>query len=166
MLLNSLKSNPASFHTVTSRSFSPREEWGRGELVGKEVKDSWPIWSRRATNDPAECLGAALASKLSPRDLWPHPLTGPSFLLCNLEVQSPREPFCSNNPCWSALLGRHLPWFCLEVKPLIPRSETYPGESSGYPLQYSFLENPLHRKACQATLHGVTKRWTRLSGYH
>ena len=37
------------------------------------------------------------------------------------------------------------------------------GEESGYPLQYSCMENPTDRGAWQATVHGVTKTWTRLS---
>ena len=38
-----------------------------------------------------------------------------------------------------------------------------PGEGSGNPLQYSCLENPMDRGAWQATVHGVSKSWTRLS---
>ena len=38
-----------------------------------------------------------------------------------------------------------------------------PGEGHGNPLQYSCLENPMDRGACQATFHGVVKSWTRLS---
>ena len=41
------------------------------------------------------------------------------------------------------------------------------GRSSGgghdHPLQYSCLENPMDRGACQATVHVVTKSWKRLS---
>ena len=37
------------------------------------------------------------------------------------------------------------------------------GEGNGNPLQYSCLENPMDRGACQATVHGVAKSWTRLS---
>ena len=32
-----------------------------------------------------------------------------------------------------------------------------PGEGNGYPLQYSYLENPMDRRARQAKLNGVTK---------
>jgi len=32
-----------------------------------------------------------------------------------------------------------------------------PGEGNGYPLQYSCLENPMYRRAWQATVHGVTR---------
>ena len=32
-----------------------------------------------------------------------------------------------------------------------------PGEGNGSPLQYSYLENPMDRRAWQATVHGVTR---------
>ena len=34
-----------------------------------------------------------------------------------------------------------------------------PGEGTGYPLQYSCLENSMEREAWWATVHGVTKNW-------
>ena len=37
------------------------------------------------------------------------------------------------------------------------------GEGKGNPLQYSRLENFMDRGAWRATVHGVTKSWTRLS---
>jgi len=43
---------------------------------------------------------------------------------------------------------------------LIPRSdreERSPEEGNGNPIQYSCLENPMERRACQATVHGVSK---------
>ena len=43
---------------------------------------------------------------------------------------------------------------------LIPGWGTSPGKGNGYPLQYSCLEDPMDRG--QATVHGVTKSWTRL----
>ena len=42
-----------------------------------------------------------------------------------------------------------------------PRSGKSPGVESGNPLQYSCLENPVDRGAWGATVHGVTKSWTR-----
>ena len=45
----------------------------------------------------------------------------------------------------------------------IPRLGRSPGEGNGYPLQYSCLENFMDRGAWWATVHGVTKSWTRLS---
>ena len=38
-----------------------------------------------------------------------------------------------------------------------------PGEGRGNPLQYSCLDNPMDRGAWRATVHGVSKSWTRLS---
>ena len=40
-----------------------------------------------------------------------------------------------------------------------------PGEGIGYPLQYSCLEHPMDRGAWWATVHGVEKSRTRLSGF-
>ena len=48
----------------------------------------------------------------------------------------------------------------------IPRFGGCPGEGNGYPLQYSGLENSMDRGGWQATVHGVSKRWTQLSDFH
>ena len=45
----------------------------------------------------------------------------------------------------------------------IPASRRSPGEGNGYPLQYSFLENPMERGTRWATVHGVAKSQTWLS---
>ena len=45
----------------------------------------------------------------------------------------------------------------------IPGLGRSPGGGHGNPCQYCCLENPTDRGAWRATLHGVTKRWTRLS---
>ena len=39
----------------------------------------------------------------------------------------------------------------------IPGSGRPPGEGSGNPLQYSCLENPMHRGAWRAAVHGATE---------
>ena len=44
---------------------------------------------------------------------------------------------------------------------LIPGSGRSPGGGQGNPLQYSCLENPKDRGAWRATVHGITKSWTR-----
>ena len=41
----------------------------------------------------------------------------------------------------------------------------FPGEGNGDPLQYSFLENPMDRGSCKATVHGVAKSQTQLSDF-
>ena len=43
----------------------------------------------------------------------------------------------------------------------IPASGRTSGGGNGNPLQYSCLENPVDRGAWRATVHGVTKSWTR-----
>ena len=48
------------------------------------------------------------------------------------------------------------------VMGLIPGLGRSPGGEHGSPLQYSCLEDPVDRGAWQATVHGVTKSWTRL----
>ena len=40
---------------------------------------------------------------------------------------------------------------------LIPGLGRAPGEGSGYPLQYSCLENSMYREAWWATVHGVAE---------
>ena len=42
----------------------------------------------------------------------------------------------------------------------IPGSGRSPGEANGYPLQYSCPENPMDRRAWQATVHRVSKSQT------
>ena len=48
----------------------------------------------------------------------------------------------------------------------IPGLGRSPGEGNGNLLQYSCLENPMDRRASQATVHGVTKSRTWLSNEH
>ena len=44
----------------------------------------------------------------------------------------------------------------------IPGSGRSPGDGSGNPLQYSYLENSMDSRAWQATDHGVTKSRTQI----
>ena len=46
-----------------------------------------------------------------------------------------------------------------------PGSGKSSGEGNGNPFQYSCLENPMDRGAWQATVHGVAKSQTQLSGF-
>ena len=46
---------------------------------------------------------------------------------------------------------------------LIPGLGRFLGEGNNNPLQYSFLENPMDRRAWQATVHGVAQSQTQLS---
>ena len=45
----------------------------------------------------------------------------------------------------------------------IPGLGRSPGEGNGNPLQYSFLENSMDRRAWQAMVHGVAKSLIQLS---
>ena len=45
----------------------------------------------------------------------------------------------------------------------IPGLGRSPRGGHGNPLQYSYLENPMDRRAWCPTVHGVTKSWTPLS---
>ena len=58
--------------------------------------------------------------------------------------------------------GKELAWNVGDLGS-IPELGRSPKEGKGYPLQYSCLENSMHRGAWQATVHGVTKSWTWLS---
>ena len=44
----------------------------------------------------------------------------------------------------------------------IPGSGKFSGKGNDNPLQYSCLENPMDGEFSRATVHGVTKSWTRL----
>ena len=63
-----------------------------------------------------------------------------------------------------ALVIKNLPASAGDIRDLvlIPGSGRSPGGGSANPLQYSCLENPMDRGAWRATVHGVTKSWTRL----
>ena len=43
---------------------------------------------------------------------------------------------------------------------LIPRLGRFPGEGNGYPLKYSYLENPMDRRAWKAVVRRVAKNST------
>ena len=77
----------------------------------------------------------------------------------------------NSNELWSWV---GLPWWLVGKEStcivgdlgLIPELGRSPGEGTGYPLQYSGLENSMDRGAWQATVHGVAKSWTGLSDFH
>ena len=48
----------------------------------------------------------------------------------------------------------------------IPGLGRFPGEGNGNSLQYSGLKNSTDGGAPQATIHGLTKSWTRLSDFY
>ena len=60
-----------------------------------------------------------------------------------------------------ALSVKNLP--AIRDPDLIPGSGRSPREGTGDPLQYSCLENPMHRGSWQAAVKVVTKSWTKSS---
>ena len=60
--------------------------------------------------------------------------------------------------------GKEPTWQCRRHRDMgsIPGLGRSPGEGHGNPLQYSCQENPMDRRAWQATVHGVAKSWTQL----
>ena len=78
----------------------------------------------------------------------------------------------SNNNVWIplaegfqvALVVKNLPASAGDARviALIPGSGSSSGGGHDNPLQYSCLENPMHRGAWCATVHGVAKSWTQL----
>ena len=77
-------------------------------------------------------------------------------LLCNIDIS--QLAFNKGFPCGSA--GKESSCNVGDVG-LIPGLGPSPGEGKGYPLQYSGLE-----KSMDCIVPGVTKSWTRLSGFH
>ena len=63
-----------------------------------------------------------------------------------------------------ALVVKNLPASAGDIKDagLISGSGRSPQGGHGNPLQYSCLENPTDREAWWATVHRITKSWTRL----
>ena len=59
--------------------------------------------------------------------------------------------------------GKKKSAYNVEDPDLIPGLERSPGEGKGFPLQYSHLENSMHREALEATVHGVAKSQIQLS---
>ena len=57
----------------------------------------------------------------------------------------PHSSVCKESACNAGDLGS------------IPGSGRSPAEGNGSPLQYACLENPMDRRAWQATIHGVTR---------
>ena len=72
----------------------------------------------------------------------------------------PRSPALEADALTSEPPGRHI------ILLLISQQKLYKSEGNGNPLQHSCLENPMDGGAWWATLHGVTKSWTRCLFFH
>ena len=78
----------------------------------------------------------------------------------------PKREIYSTQLAQVALVVRNPPTNAGDLRDagLIPGLGRSPGEGKGNPPQYYCLENTMNRGAWQATVHGVTKSWTRLNG--
>ena len=98
----------------------------------------------------------------------------PGLLHCRQVFQllshqgSLRQWWIDINYCWGKLgfpgssMVKNLPLSARDTKDVgsIPRLGRCPGLGNGNPLQYSHLENSMHRGAWWATVHGAAKSWT------
>ena len=94
-------------------------------------------------------------------------------------MRSKCQHFYGNNGIWDEKIQKWTYWSGYTERGVVPhgsdnKESTYnagdlglipglgrsPGEGNGSPLQYSCLENSMHRGAWQATVHGVTKGQT------
>ena len=89
--------------------------------------------------------------------------TTPVFLPCPTSPHQKR----GSKKCLTSLMARMVKRLAYNVGDLgsIPGLGRSSGEGNGTPLQYSCLENPMDRGAWWATVHGFTKRQTRLSDF-
>ena len=101
---------------------------------------------------------------------WKIPWTEEPGGLQSMESQRVRHNLVTKHTCrilWSsqvALVVKNPPVNAGAVRDTgsIPGLGRSPGRGHGNPFQYICLENPVDRGAWQATVHRVTKSWTRL----
>ena len=93
--------------------------------------------------------------------MYTHLLNDTAFLF--LDIYSRKVKKCGYKKTFLvAEMVKNLP--AMQEDPgSIPGSGRSPGEGSGNPLQYSWLENLMERRAWQAIVHGVAKSWTQLN---
>ena len=93
-------------------------------------------------------------------------LTTGNESFCGEILHSPKlfQMTSFNQASQVALVVKNLPTNAGDLRDAssIPRWGRFPGEGNGTPLWYSCLENPMDRRARQATVHGVAKCLTGL----
>ena len=82
--------------------------------------------------------------------------------MLGVQIKVSIVPFIAEEECPGDLDGKESACNAGDLG-LIPGLGKSPGGDHGSPLQYSCLENPHGRGACQATVLGVIKSWTQLS---
>ena len=88
-----------------------------------------------------------------------HPLPCPSSFLTNIKMLQIHPCFPDGSDGKESACNAGDPGS-------IPGLGRSPAEGNGHPIQYSYLENSMDRRACRATVYWVTKSWTLLSNYH
>ena len=99
--------------------------------------------------------------KLPNPEIEPKSLMSPALQVGSSPL-SHLEDCCPNFPCGSD--GKASVYNAGDLGS-IPGLGRSPGEGNGNPLKFYCLENPMDRGAWWATVHGVTKSWTRLSDF-
>ena len=136
-------------------------------------QEPW-VWSLSWEN-PLE-KGMAIVVVQSPSRVWlsvtPWTAAPQASLTLTISQSWPKfMPFASVMPSSHPIL-----WHPLLLLPSFPASGSFPASQlftsggqilelqlqNGYPLQYSYLENPMNRGAWWTIIHGVTKNQTRL----
>ena len=155
-------------------------------IVYLKFKFYWAVWvsSGNLTTFTLFFLDIYLCLLLSLVEtsclLWSPPALLPSPGIASFEI-SISPPLCFSlakmENYWLASLAargfpggsviKNLPTYAGDAGDTgsIPGSGRLPGGGHGNPLQYSCLGNPMDQGAWRATVHGVTKNWTRLSNW-
>ena len=110
-------------------------------------------WCSPKTPNPAPCQPLWVLLLTTPHhECWRHhPGQTRVLLLGSPTTTSPGDSGDKASACNSADMGS------------IPGSGRSPGGGNGNPIQYSWLENPMDRRALWATVRGVTKSRIQLS---
>ena len=157
--------------------------WNCVHFMALNKQKRWSPSIRQHANTHGFCscrriwLHCILVHLLGHRDLGPR---GPTCLLIDFSWRQRAKGTWELEKVMGAVGGKQvtltLDWTCgSEDKEFacnardigsLPVSGRSPGGGHGNPLQYPCLENPMDRGAWWATVHGVTKSWTRLNGYH
>ena len=124
-----------------------KSRWGH--WGGALIQDNWWLYKRMMWRQTPK--GMALG--------WWRQQPG----LCSCKLRNTKEwgppPEAGGFPAGSVVKN------LLAMQGMLIRSGRSPGGGHGNPLQYSCLENPIERGAWRATVHSVTKSWTRLNSH-
>ena len=157
LLCYELWTGPITQHSHTDRSLSIMRNVGAFKvltLIWAVEPREWGLSHSRVQDHERWLWGGGLPAPS--RTLWGWPLWW--FLPCRADV------FKTGWWCWASLVVQMVKSSACNVGDLgsIPGSGRAPGEGNGNPLQSPCLENPTVGGTSEATVHGVTKSWTRL----